>query len=350
MFKQSKSANEISLKTCILFVILHKNRRMKYRKLGRTNWEVSEIGYGMWGLASWTGSDEEETAASLQLAVDMGCNFFDTAWAYGAGKSEKILGDLVRKNKGRKLYTATKIPPKNFKWPSKRQYTVDDCFPPDHIQEFVESSLKNSGLDSFDIVQFHTWEDKWLEDERLIQKITSLKNQGLFRAIGISINRWEPWNGVKAVRSGLIDTVQVIYNIFDQNPKDELFPACTEMNVGVIARVPLDEGTLTGALTKDTKWPGEDWRSTYFVPENLNESVDRAEALRPLIPEGLTMPEMALRFILGEPVVSTIIPGMRKKKHTISNLSASDAGPLPGDLMKKLEKHRWERKPGEWSQ
>jgi aryl-alcohol dehydrogenase-like predicted oxidoreductase len=323
---------------------------MKYRKLGRTNWEVSEIGYGMWGLASWTGSDDDESAASLQLAVDMGCNFFDTAWAYGAGKSEKLLGELVRRNKHKKLYTATKIPPKNFKWPSRREYPLDECYPPEHIEEYVASSLKNSGLDSFDLVQFHTWEDKWLEDERAMNKMADLKSQGLFRTIGISINRWEPWNGVKAVRSGLIDTVQVIYNIFDQNPKDELFPACNEMNVGVIARVPFDEGTLTGTLTKDSKWPEGDWRNTYFVQENLNESVDRAEDLKKLLPPDMTMPEMALRFILGEATVSTIIPGMRRKKHSMSNLLTSDSGPLPTDLMKALEKHRWERNPSNWSQ
>jgi aryl-alcohol dehydrogenase-like predicted oxidoreductase len=323
---------------------------MKYRKLGRTNWNVSEIGYGMWGLASWSGSDTAEIMASLQLSVDKGCNFFDTAWGYGAGKSEGILGELIRANKGKKLYTATKIPPKNWQWPSKREFTLDDCFPPDHIEEYVASSLKNAGLDSFDLMQFHTWEDSWLDDDRGINKMLDLKKQGYFRAIGISINRWEPWNGVKAVRSGLIDTVQVIYNIFDQNPKDELFPACRENNVGVIARVPFDEGTLTGTLTKESKWPEGDWRNTYFVPENLNSSVDRAEALRPLIAKGMSMPEMALRFILGEPTVSTIIPGMRKPKHTESNLKTSDDGPLDPKLMKELEKHRWDREPSEWSQ
>ena len=323
---------------------------MKYRKLGRTNWDVSEIGYGMWGLASWSGSDKEEVMASLQLAVDKGCNFFDTAWGYGAGKSEGILGELLRANKERKLHTATKIPPKNFKWPSRREYTLDDCFPPDHIEKYVESSLKNAGIDSFDVMQFHTWEDSWLDDERGINKMMDLKKQGLFHAIGISVNRWEPWNGVRAVKSGLIDTVQVIYNIFDQNPKDELFPACRDNNVGVIARVPLDEGTLTGTLSKDSRWPDDDWRSSYFVPENLNASVDRADALKPLVPDGMTMPEMALRFILGEPTISTIIPGMRKIRHAESNLVTSDAGPLGADLMKELEKHRWDRKPNEWSQ
>ena len=323
---------------------------MKYRTFGRTNWKVSEIGYGMWGMAGWTGSDDEESLESLQLAADLGCTFFDTAWGYGAGKSEGLLGKLVRANPDKKLYTATKMPPKNFKWPARREYRLDDCFPPGHIEEYVNRSLKNSGLESFDLMQFHTWEDDWLEDDRGIKKMIELKEQGLFHAIGISVNRWEPWNGVKAVRSGLIDSVQVIYNIFDQNPKDELFPACREMNVAVIARVPLDEGTLTGTLTKDSKWPEGDWRNTYFVPENLNASVDRAEALRPLIPEGITMSEMALRFILGEPTVSTIIPGMRKPSHARANIAASDAGLLEPELMKQLEKHRWDRRPTGWSQ
>jgi aryl-alcohol dehydrogenase-like predicted oxidoreductase len=323
---------------------------MKYRKLGKTNWQVSEIGYGMWGMAGWSGSRDEESIRSLQHAVDSGCNFFDTAWGYGEGKSEKLLGELVRANKEKKIYTATKIPPKNFKWPGRREYKLDDCFPPDHIQEYVEKSLKNAGLDSFDLMQFHTWEDHWLHDERGMMKMIDLKSQGLFNAIGISLNRWEPWNGVKAVKSGLIDTVQTIYNIFDQNPKDELFPACREYNVGVIARVPFDEGSLTGTLTKESKWPEGDWRNTYFVPENLIPTVMHVDLLKPLIPKGMTMSEMALRFNLGEPVISTIIPGMRKENHAIMNMATSDKGPLDASLMKELEKHRWDREPTKWSQ
>jgi len=323
---------------------------MKYRRFGRTNWNVSEIGYGMWGMAGWTGSEDKESSLSLQKAVDLGCNFFDTAWGYGAGKSEGLLGNLIRNNPGKKLYTATKMPPKNFKWPSRREFSSADCFPPEHIEEYVEKSLKNAGLDSFDLMQFHTWEDSWLQDDRLMRKMMDLKDQVLFHTIGISINRWEPWNGVKAVNSGLIDAVQVIYNIFDQNPKDELFPACRAHDVAVIARVPFDEGSLTGLLTKDSKWEAGDWRNTYFVPENLNSCVDHAEALKPLVPKVMTMPEMALRFILGEPTVSTIIPGMRKLHHVTSNIAASDAGPLDVDLMAELEKHRWDREPTSWSQ
>jgi aryl-alcohol dehydrogenase-like predicted oxidoreductase len=301
-------------------------------------------------MGGWSGSDDDESLKSLQLAVDLGCNFYDTAWGYGEGHSEGLLGRLVRANPGTRLYTATKLPPKNFKWPSRREFTLDDCFPPQHIEEYVHWSLRNAGLDSFDLFQFHTWEDSWTQDDRWANKVDDLRRQGLFSAIGISINRWEPWNGIEAVKSGLIDAVQVIYNVFDQNPEDALFPACREHDVAVIARVPYDEGTLTGNLTKDSSWPEGDWRNTYFVPENLNASVDHAEALRPLIPAGMNMAQMAMRFILNEPTVSTIIPGMRKAHHVRENIAASDAGPLPAALHEALRAHRWDREPTAWSQ
>ena len=324
---------------------------MNYRRFGRTGWKVSEIGYGMWAMGGgWSGSDDEESLRSLARAVELGCNFFDTAWGYGEGHSEALLGQLVRANPDKKLYTATKLPPKNFKWPSLRAYTLDDCFPPDHIEEFVHKCLDNAGLEFFDLMQFHTWEDHWVNDDRWAKKLDDLRRQGLIHGVGISINRWEPWNGVQAVRSGLIDAVQVIYNIFDQNPEDELFPACTEMDVAVIARVPFDEGTLTGKLTKDSKWPEGDWRNSYFVPENLIPSVERADALKPLVPEGMTMAEMSLRFILNNRSVSTIIPGMRKLHHVEHNLATSNQGPLPADLHEMLRDHRWDRQPTEWSQ
>ena len=324
---------------------------MRYRRFGRTGWQVSEIGYGMWGMGGWSGSDDEESLRSLQRAVDLGCNFFDTAWAYGEGRSEGLLGRLVRANPDRKLYTASKIPPKNRKWPSRREFTLDETFPPDYIEEYVHSSLGNAGLESLDLMQFHVWEDAWVEDDRWAKKMDELRAQGLIKAVGVSINRWEPWNGVRAVRSGLIDSVQVIYNIFDQNPEDELFPACREGDVAVIARVPFDEGTLTGTLTKESRWPEGDWRNTYFVPENLIPSVERADALKPLAERaGMTLPEMALRFILSEPAVSTIIPGMRKLRNVEANVAASDAGPLDAALLEELRGHRWERQPKPWSQ
>jgi aryl-alcohol dehydrogenase-like predicted oxidoreductase len=323
---------------------------MQYRKFGRTNWPVSEIGYGMWGLAGWTGSEQKEIDESLERSVQLGCTFFDTAWGYGAGKSEEILGDLLKRHASKKLYAATKIPPKNFKWPSKPDYQLEDCFPASHIIEYTEKSLKNLNVDCIDLQQFHVWEDSWANKEEWKNAIEKLKKEGKVSHFGISVNRWEPNNVLETLKTGLIDSVQVIYNIFDQNPEDQLFPLCKKLNIGVIARVPFDEGTLTGMLTKETVFPKDDWRSTYFVPENLNSSVDHAEALRSLIPSGMTMAEMALRFILCNDNVHTIIPGMRKLKNVEANIATSDGVRLKETLHLKLKSHRWDRTPTEWSQ
>lgn len=323
---------------------------MQYRRFGRTNWNVSEIGYGMWGLAGWTGSDNGEVMKALDRSVELGCNFFDTAWGYGAGKSEQILGKILKQYGNKQLYAATKIPPKNFKWPSKSWYSLEECFPASHIIEFTEKSLRNLNVDSIDLQQFHVWEDEWADNDEWKNAVEKLKKEGKIKFVGISVNRWEPDNVIKTLKTGLIDTVQVIYNIFDQAPEDNLFPTCRKLDIGVIARVPFDEGTLTGTFTKNTVFPKDDWRSTYFVPENLNSSVDHADALKPLVPEGMTMPEMALRFILGNDDVHTIIPGMRKVKHVESNISTSDGKRLDETLMSQLKVHRWDRLPTAWSQ
>jgi aryl-alcohol dehydrogenase-like predicted oxidoreductase len=323
---------------------------MNYRSFGRTGWSTSEIGYGMWGLVGWTGSKEPEYAEALDRAVALGCNFFDTAWGYGNGKSEQVLGRLVQDHPDRRLYVATKIPPKNFTWPSRRGFTLEECFPPDHIREYTEKSLTNLGVSTIDLQQFHVWEDAWAGDERWQRTVDDLKRQGLVRALGVSVNRWEPANAVETIKTGLVDAVQVIYNIFDQAPEDELFPLCRERQIAVIARVPFDEGTLTGTLTKQTRWPDGDWRNSYFVPENLTASVDHAEGLRPLVPLGMTMPELALRWILENPIVSTIIPGMRRPRHVEANLATSDGRRLDPALVRQLMSHRWDRTPTEWSQ
>jgi aryl-alcohol dehydrogenase-like predicted oxidoreductase len=323
---------------------------MEYRRFGRTNWEVSEIGYGMWGLAGWSGSDAQEYERALDVAVEKGCNFFDTAWGYAEGKSEQVLGKLQKRQAGKKLYLATKIPPKNFKWPSKKGYRLEDCFPADHIRQYTEKSLQNLGVETIDLQQFHVWEDDWARDERWQRAVEDLKREGKIRAMGVSVNRWEPNNCLQTLETGLIDAVQVIYNIFDQAPEDLLFPACERLDIGVIARVPFDEGTLTGTMTKETTFPADDWRSTYFVPENLNASVDHAEALKPLLPPGMPLPELALRFILANKHVGTIIPGMRKVRNVQANMAVSDGRDLSEELLSQLQAHRWDREPTSWSQ
>ena len=323
---------------------------MQYRKFGRAGWQIGEIGYGMWGMGDWTGSDDEESLQALQLAVDLGCNFFDTAYAYGEGHSERLLGALLRNNGDKKLYAATKIPPMNRVWPSQRTSALDDVFPADYIREMAEKSLENLGVQCIDLLQFHVWEDGWAQDERWQRAVDDLRREGLIAAMGISMNRWEPWNGIRAMRTGQLDAVQVIYNVFDQAPEDELFPLCVELDIAVIARVPFDEGTLTGRLREDSTWPDGDWRNTYFVPENLIPSVERADALRPLVPEQMSMAQMALRFILSHAAVSTTIPGMRKLDHVADNISSSDGEGLEGELIEQLREHRWDREPTAWSQ
>jgi aryl-alcohol dehydrogenase-like predicted oxidoreductase len=316
---------------------------MRYRRFGRTGWEVSEVGYGMWGMAGWTGSADQESLNSLDRAVALGCNFFDTAWAYGDGHSEQLLGQLLKRHSGARLYTATKIPPKNRRWPARPEYSLDDVYPPDYIREYTEKSLKNIGVDAIDLQQFHVWSDTWASDERWQRAASKLKEEGLVGAIGISINRWQPANVLRALDTGLIDAVQVVYNVLDQNPEDELFPYCREHDIAIVARVPFDEGSLTGTLTVQSSWPDGDFRNIYFRPENLLPTLERIEKLRPAIPKGMTMPELALRHILQSPDVSTVIPGMRKLKHVEENIATSDGRPLSDAVMAELRRHRWDR-------
>ena len=316
---------------------------MHYRTFGRLGWQVSEIGYGMWGMGGWTGSDDRESAASLDRAIALGCNFFDTAFAYGMGRSEKLLGEALRRHSGKQLYVATKVPPKNWKWPGRADTPITDVFPPDHIREFTEKSLENLGTGIIDLQQLHVWSDAWSSDEGWQRTVDDLKRQRLIRAFGISVNRWEPANVVKALRTGLVDAVQVVYNIFDQNPEDELFPVCRELDLAVIARVPFDEGSLTGTLSLDSTWPDGDWRNIYFTREHLAETLDRVDRIAQLLPDRMDLSELALRFILSEPAVSTVIPGMRKTMHVERNLAASDAETLAPRLKEALRQHRWDR-------
>ncbi|MFG1775817.1 aldo/keto reductase [Micromonospora sp. NPDC049051] len=327
---------------------------LRYRRMGRLGWQVSEVGYGMWGIGGgpggFTGWDYDTAPACLDEAVEQGCNFFDTAWVYGRGVSEQLLGGLVRRHPDRRLYLATKIPPKNREWPPGPQDSLDDVFPAEHIREYTHRSLENLGVDRIDLLQFHVWEDRWAADGRWQEAIADLKREGVVDGVGISVNRWEPTNCHAALDTGLIDVVQVIYNIFDQAPEDELFPRAQRDDIAIIARVPFDEGTLTGTLTADSTWPEEDWRSTYFGPENLLPSVERAERLAADVPAGMTMPELALRFILHHPAVSTVIPGMRRVEHVRANLAVSDGVPLDAGVLETLRGHRWDRKPTSWSQ
>lgn len=322
---------------------------MKYRKFGRSGVEVSDIAYGLWGMGGWSGSDDKQSLEALQLAVDLGCNFFDSAWAYGEGKSDGLLGQTIAKNKGKRLFAASKVPPKNERWPALPEYKYHDVFPPDHVFKYADLIRKQLGTDSIDLLQFHVWTDDWTDEPDFRKTVEKLKRDGIIRYFGLSLNRWEPENGIKAIRTGLVDAVQVIYSIFDQSPEDELFPVCQELKIGVIVRVALDEGSLSGKMTRETKFPKDDWRSGYFNPENLNNTMDHVDKLKKILPKGMSLPEMALRFTISHPAVSTTIVGMRKLEHVRENCALSDKGPLSPELLKELKKHRWDRKPAPWS-
>jgi aryl-alcohol dehydrogenase-like predicted oxidoreductase len=322
---------------------------MKYRRLGRTNFDVADIAHGLWGMSGWSGSDDRESLAALQLAIDFGCNFFDTAWAYGDGKSDGLLGEIMARNKGKRIYAASKIPPQNLKWPASPKDKLRDVFPADHVLKHARLIREKLRIDAIDVLQYHVWDDSWTDDPEFRSTVERLKHEGLIRFFGLSINRWEPENGLKAIETGLVDTVQVIYNIFDQAPEDRLFPLCRKLDIGVIARVPLDEGSLGGKMTRQTTFPPDDWRSKYFCKENLLPTLDRVDNINAIVPPGMTLPEMSLRFVLSEPTVSTTIIGMRKLEHVRQNVAMSDAGPLDPALIKKLRVHRWDRKPTRWS-
>jgi aryl-alcohol dehydrogenase-like predicted oxidoreductase len=322
---------------------------MRYRKFGRTGIKASEIASGLWGMSGWSGSDDKQSLEALQLSVDVGCNVFDTAWAYGGGKSDGLLGQTIAKNNGKRLFAASKIPPKNERWPALPEYKYHDVFPPDHVFKYADVIRKQLGTDSIDLLQFHVWTDNWTDETDFRETLEKLKRDGIIRHFGLSLNRWEPENGIKAIQTGIVDSVQVIYSIFDQSPEDELFPACQELNIGVIARVALDEGSLGGKMTRETKFPPTDWRSRYFNPENLANTMDRVDKLKQILPPGMSLPEMALRFVLSHTAVSTTVVGMRKVQHVRENTALSDQSALPADLLRELKQHRWDRKPAPWS-
>lgn len=318
---------------------------MKYRKLGRTGFEVSDIGYGAWGIGGkqWIGATDKVSLATLRAAIDRGVNFIDTALAYGDGKSEELVGRAVEES-GHRIYIATKVPPRNRLWPARPGIGIDEVFPHDYIIACTEQSLKNLGVDIIDLLQLHVWNPDWLDRDEWRLAFEALKSSGKVRAVGISINDHQPDSALGIIETGLIDTVQVIYNIFDQSPEMHLFPLCREKNIGVIARVPFDEGSLTGAINESTQFPDGDFRNAYFAGDRKKEVHGHALA----ICEELGVPlehiaEIALRFCISDSAVSSVIPGMRGTARVQQNASAVGQGPLPSNTLEVLRRHAWVR-------
>lgn len=317
---------------------------MRHRRLGRSTWPVSEIGYGAWGIGEtqWKGASEDESVRALHRAIDLGVNFVDTARGYG--ESERIVGRVVRERAGDGVRVATKVPPRNLRWPAPAGLDPAETFPGAHIRESLETSLRVSGLDHFDVLQFHVWSDEWMGRGDWLETVEALKQEGKIGLFGVSVNDHQPANALALVRSGAVDTVQVIYNVFDQSPADELLPACQEHGVGVIVRVPLDEGGLTGRIVPGVTFPEGDFRTGYFRgdrPAQVEQRVAAIVADLGIAPDEIA--EYALRFVLSSPAVSTVIPGMRTVRNVERNTALSDGRLLTPDQLAVLARHRWQR-------
>ncbi len=318
---------------------------MRYRKLGRTNLEISEVGFGAWGVGGhlWQGSRDDESLAALRRAIELGLNFIDTALAYGDGHSEGLVGQVVR-DAGTRIYVATKVPPKNELWPAQPGIGIEEVFPRDYIVKCTERSLRNLGLEHIDLQQLHVWNPEWIGRDEWRRGLEDIKKSGMVRFTGISINDHQPDSALGIIRTGLIDTVQVIHNVFDQSPEGSLFPLCIERNIGVLARVPLDEGSLTGTITENTVFPPGDFREDYFRGDRKAQVVQRVNALRKdLAGVSGTLPEIVLRYCLSQPAVSTVIPGMRKVRNVEANCAVSDSGPLEATTLAVLKSHAWDK-------
>lgn len=315
------------------------------RQLGKTGYKVSEIGFGAWGIggAMWQGSDDSHAMSALNKAVDLGVNFIDTALAYGNGHSEQLISKLLR-SRDEQIFVATKIPPKNQQWPARQGVPFHEVFPRNYIIECTEKSLKNLRVERLDLQQFHVWNDEWVDASEIWDAVETLKREGKVAHFGISINDHQPASALKAAATGLIDSFQVIYNIFDQSPEDELFPFCQKNNIGIIVRVPFDEGSLTGRITPATQFPEKDWRNKYFSGDRKQQVAERVEKLKTLLgPEAKTLSELALRFCLSRPAVTTVIPGMRTAAHAEVNAAVSDGKKLSDNLRASLRTYRWVR-------
>lgn len=318
---------------------------MNYRNLGKTGLSISEIGYGAWGIGktSWVGASDDESIKALNRSIDLGLNFIDTALAYGRGHSESLVG-RVKKERSETIYVATKIPPKNGQWPAQAGVSAAKTFPASHVIASTEESLKNLGVETIDVQQFHVWSDEWVNQGDWLKAVQKLKEQGKIKHFGVSINDFQPENAIKLIETGVVDTVQVIYNIFEQSPEDQLFPACERHQVGVIVRVALDEGGLTGKITPDTTFEASDFRNRYFRGDRKQQVYERVQKIASDLTITLDqVAETALRYVLSHTTVSTVIPGMRSVRNVERNCQVGDGRGLPKEQLEKLKAHRWVR-------
>jgi aryl-alcohol dehydrogenase-like predicted oxidoreductase len=318
---------------------------MNYKNFSKSSEKISQLGFGTWGIGKtfWIGAEDNESKRALHKAIELGINFFDSALVYGNGHSEKLIGE-VEKESGKHLFITSKIPSKKFEWPANDKSKLEDSFPEKQILLSTERSLRNLNRDYLDLQQFHVWNDNWAEQDEWKEAVLKLKKDGKVKYFGISMNDHQAENGIKAAESGLIDSFQVIFNIFDQSPIDKLFPYCLENKISIIARVPLDEGGLTGNITKNTEFPKGDWRNNYFRGDRKTQIEEKVSQIQNNIgSECDSIAECALRFIISFDAVTTVIPGMRSTSRVIENANIINKGILSAELLEKLKLHRWDR-------
>ncbi|NUQ62625.1 MAG: aldo/keto reductase [Pirellulales bacterium] len=324
---------------------------VKYRDFGRTGIRVSEIGFGAWALGGgWGPQSDDDSLAALDRAVDLGVNFIDTAAFYGNGRSEQIIGQLL-KCRPEKLFVATKTPPAAGPWPPSPYCRAEDRYSESYLRENVDRRREMLGVDCIDLLQLHTWTRAWNRSPRPLDTLRKLQAEGKIKYIGISTPEQDQNSVIDLMRRGYLDAIQVIYNIFEQEPAAELLPAAEECGVGVIVRVALDEGSLTGKYRRGHRFAPDDFRSKYFAGDRIDRTVARVERMEadvaPLLPaDRRSMAEVALRFALAHPAVSTVIAGIRNVAQAEANTRVSDLDPLPEPVLLKLREHAWLR--GVW--
>lgn len=318
------------------------------RRFGRMGWEVTEIGFGAWAIGGWWGDqDDNESLHALRRYLDMGGNFIDTAQAYGNGHSERLIGQII-KDRGDRVYVATKLPPKNGEWSPPSYTPHTKSFPAAYIREGVETSLKNLGTEAIDVYQLHTWCETWNTADEIFETLGQLKQEGKILAAGISTTESYPECVIPALKTGVIDALQIIFNLFEQHPRETILPLCKELGVGVIIRVPYDEGALTGKYKGNETFPSDDFRSIYFRGDNLKATVQRVELIRAWAEEnmpGMPMAELALRWVLSHGDLDVVIPGIRNVRQAELNTAPSDGKHFTPGQLRELKRFAWRRNP-----
>jgi aryl-alcohol dehydrogenase-like predicted oxidoreductase len=317
---------------------------MKHRPFGNKGIDVSEIGFGAWAIGgSWGHQKESDSMEALEVAVDQGINFIDTAAGYGDGRSERIIGEFL-KGRNERVTISTKTPPVPGKWPPSPYCRIGERYPEKYLRENLEERMRNLQTEQIDILLLHTWTRAWNDSPEALYVLQKMKSEGLVKLVGISTPEHDQNCVIQLMREGLVDAVQVIYNIFEQEPAAQLLPVALETGTGIIVRVAFDEGVLTGKYKATDTFEKDDFRRHYFAGDRLDRSVKRVERIRKAFGDsGYSLPQLALKFALSHPAVSTVIPGIRNREQALQNSEISSLPDPDEEVLMQLREHTWNR-------